>query len=408
MDVEILLEKYMQARRGKWMLEPICKNANDKIVDFLIETAIDDFHDFPDKTDNSTVAIIENLGLSGKKPVAVFLNSILNKPELKRYHTAAKKGCENFSAVTDYTAEDIADITIPDFEMSDRADKTFEFEGSIITVSVSSDLKVLIKDEVGETKEKFDFLHSRILTKYIQDLEDGLEFLSARFSDAIVTNRRWKFSVFEGCVLSHPVMHKFAENLLLAEYNEHNKPKRIFYSFLGGFIDIKNKEKVELNSDAKVGIINSMDISETLLAEIKPKFPAQLRQLSRGIYRPSETEEGHPYVSRFNNFMIDYASFSDSLSAKGYEEGIRENKVYRTLYRANEKLGLAAKIIYSAPEDKRNIKNTRIPKILFYALENLKKKNGKYAADRTPSIPADRVDKYFFSDVLNDIYELIT
>lgn len=406
MDIEILLEKYMAARRGKWMLEPICKNASDKIVDFLIETAIDDFHEKPDQTDNSTAAIIENLGFSGKKSAAIFLNSLLAKEDLKRYHAAAKRGMQNFAAVTDYTIEDIEDLSVPDHELSDSGEKNFEYEGNIITVKITNSLKISIKDEVGTEYEKFDFLDSRILTKFIQDLTDTVDRISARFSDAIVSNRRWTYGVFEEAVLSHPVMRKFAENLMLAEYGESGRPKKIFFYFMGGFTDIKN-QRTELFKSDKIGIINPMDIDERTLAEIKDKYPAGLNQLRRGVYKPTEIEKGQPFITRFNSYLIDYVRFSDGLGAKGYMLGSRENKNYRTLYKANEKLGLAAKIIYSAPEDKRHIKNTRISKVSFYSLDTLKKKNGKYASDRIPPLNTDRTDKYFFSDVLNDIYELL-
>jgi hypothetical protein len=399
---QFMLSKWIKCRRGAWALPLVAAYGDTDTVAALIREVSAALK----AEENSARPIVEGLGLSGKKPVLVFYNTLLNDEGLKKYHTAAETGKKNFAAVTGYTLEDMTDMLMPDFDLEDNSTKSFEYDYNIVTVSITNALKLSIEDELGAACEKFDFLESRFLTKYISSLSDAVEKTAKRFSDAIVSRRRWQPGVFLNNVLGHPVFKKFAHNLVWGVFNESNKLKSIFLCFDDGIKNL-NLERVELSKADLVGLLNPIDADKSTLQILNTSFKIALKQTSRGVYGVYDYEIGQNIVSRFANNLINYAPFYEGLSQKDYIPGAKEPNGLNTFYRPCKALNFMVKIIFTPPDKRKFIKNIRITKILFFPLDKIKKKKGKYFSNKSTPFNLERVDKYLFSDVLNDIYGLI-
>jgi hypothetical protein len=398
---QFMFSKWAKCRRGAWILPLVAAYGDTDTVAALIREVFAALK----QNGQSTRFIIEGLGLSGKKPVLVFYNTLLNDESLKKYHTAAETGKKNFAAVTGYTLEDMTDMLTPDFDLEDNSAKSFEYDNNIVTVSITNALKLSVKDELGASYEKFDFLASRFLTRYIAALSNAVEKTAKRFSDAIINRRRWQSGVFLNNVLEHPVLKKFAHNLVWGVFNESNKLKSIFLCFDDGIKNL-NLERVELNKNDLVGLLNPIDADKNTLQILNTNFKIALKQTSRGIYGVYDYEIGQNAVNRFASNLIDYSLFYEGLSQKDYIAGAKEPNGLCTFYRPCKALNLMVKIIFTPFDKRKPIKNTRIAKILFFHLDKIKKKNGKYFSDKSIPLSLEKVDKYLFSDVLNDIYGL--
>lgn len=284
----------------------------------------------------------------------------------RRYRTSsiqelAKTLIEEIAERNHWTADELADRTIPTAGLDEHGTLQLEYGSRILTAYVDDKDKFVLKNEEGKVikslptarqgddetlikEAKAQFSNSKKEYKQVVDLQ------TARLYEAMCSQREWQSSDWQQYLFAHPIMKRLITRLVWLEKDQHGKVLHQFRPSDDGCLLNTDDDEIQLQEDSVIQLAHAVLLdAEQLDAwlahfkdyDVKPLF-SQL-QHSLPSFANDET-----LINDRKGWLTDTFTLRGVLNKLGYQRAsIEDGGSFDRYFKAFPSVGLSAVITFS-------------------------------------------------------------
>lgn len=261
--------------------------------------------------------------------------AIANRFSVRTIQQEAQARVDALSAERGWTAEELADRTVPTLGFRDRTELVFDygsrsFVATLIpgpTLALTADdgrvLRSLPAPRAGDDEERVRTA-KRDLADARKQLKDIVNQQTARLYEALCTQHEWQFDHWDRWLRGHPIVGQLAQRLAWTDPAS-ARPTILRPSADGTLLDVRGRPITAPPPDAlrlAHRVTTGDQAAESwrehfLLAGIDPLFD-QFEASLPSTYGREPTSDA---VRDFEGFMIEVQTLRGQLSRRGYQRG---------------------------------------------------------------------------------------
>lgn len=271
--------------------------------------------------------------LPGNEPLMV-LDSLSNRYRSK-FKNVGRACSEAFMAAATargITADELADMVVPDFGFDAEGIRRFDWEGGGISAELGADFKLSWFDP--ETEKSWKSLPAnapdavkeevKSVTKLIRET---VKAQTARLEMSLVRQRRWPVARWKELFENHPLLRSFASGLVWGVYDGQGQLLRTFRRYANGILADAAGAVEELpETDSMIGMIHPLELTaESLvtwrshLARMKVKQP--FAQLERPVETMDPLHGNRKSINLTESKTLSAGTFRSRAEKRGWARG---------------------------------------------------------------------------------------
>ncbi len=277
---------------------------------------------------------LECLEAIGTDLALMQINHIAQKAPFKGIKARAQQALEAIARKRNLTCDQLEDRLVPDCELNDHGDRTFDFGPRQFKFKFNAELKPLIQDADGRLKTDLPKPNSKddpeksaravadwkILKKQIRDTA---VLQTIRLEQAMIAERRWQSGEFQLLFVRHPFMINLTRMLVWGAYDRENNLTATFRVTEDQTLADADDNLLTLSDRLTIGIVHPFYLPEQQKNnwnerfhdyEILQPFP----QLNREIYTATAEELPDTKFTRWNDIKIPAAALISTLEKRGW------------------------------------------------------------------------------------------
>lgn len=289
-----------------------------------------------------------------------FLLSVAQRYRTQSVQQVAKGCVETIARERNWSADTLADLTIPSAGLDEVHEPTgFEYGHRYLFIRLTNELKLQLLNEKKEPLRSLpqpsigdDETAIKATKKWFNDCKKDLkrvvEIQKKRLVESMISDKRWSFKVWKERLVEHPVMFNLLQRVLW-QVRIRDEWVCFFINDSGEFIDIKeNKLLISDNSEICVLSANRVSNEEISLwqkrikgEKVKLLFE-QLIKVELSIIPQQEK------LNQFHGYIIDALVLSGLMIKLGYKRGsFDELDRYYEYHKDFSDLGIKAVLTFS-------------------------------------------------------------
>lgn len=277
---------------------------------------------------------LECLRMIGSDTALMQINAIAQKVKFKGLQNRAVECMDRIAEERGLSRAQLEDRIVPDCDLDARGQRIFDYGPRQFRFVLGPEMKPMVRDAQGKLKPNLPPATSKddadkaaqalaewkLLKKQVVEVA---KVQAVRLEQAMVTGRRWPLAEFETLLVRHPLMTHLVRALIWGVYDRLGALSATFRVTEDQSYADATDETVDLISDATIGLIHPLDLSDEERAawgeilsdyEIVQPFP----QLGRSIQRLEAQELSATEITRFNELKIPAAALVFGLDKLGW------------------------------------------------------------------------------------------
>lgn len=345
------------------------------------------------------------------------INFIAEKIKFKALKKEANRLMHEIARERNLTADQLADRLVPDCDLDERGQKTFNYGSRQFTFVLTGEMKPMVRDDKGKllpdlpkpNKQDDPELSAaavadwKLMKKQIRDVA---KVQAVRLEQAMVVGRRWSTAEFETLMVKHPLMVNLARLVVWGGFNPAGELISTFRITDEQDFANEQDDPISLEQVNQVGPIHPLQLEPAqrqawgqLLADYDLIQP--FAQLGRETYGLLEGEAEQTELNRFGHLKINSAALVGTLEKQGWTRGPAEDGgVFYVHYKRFYAADLTAAVFYNGvPMQMVNDwEDQTIEKCYFV--------QGQYMhwGDKNKRVALGQVPSLVLSEVLRDLH----
>lgn len=373
---------------------------------------------WPDQSAHARASLaLQCLRRIGTDLALMQINFIAEKIKFKALKKEANRLMHEIAQERNLTADQLADRLVPDCDLDERGQKTFNYGSRQFTFVLTGEMKPMVRDEKGKllpdlpkpNKQDDAELSAaavadwKLMKKQIRDVA---KIQAVRLEQAMVIGRRWSTAEFETLMVKHPLMVNLARLVVWGGFNLAGELVGTFRITDEQDFANEQDDPINLEQMAQVGPIHPLQLEPAqrqawgqLLADYDLIQP--FAQLGRETYGLLEGEAEQTELNRFGHLKINSAALVGTLEKLGWTRGPAEDGgVFYVHYKRFYAADLTAAVFYNGvPMQMVNDwEDQTIEKCYFV--------QGRYVhwGDKNKRVALGQVPSLVLSEVLRDLH----
>lgn len=329
------------------------------------------------------IALLTAFSVSDDPLIIQLLLGLSRRYRTQSVQDLAKKLVGTIAERNHWTADELADRTIPSAGLDDNGIMTLDYGSRTLTAHVNDKDKFVLQNEDGKTIKSLpaprqsDGDNEKALIKEAKalfstskkELKQVLELQTARLYEAMCSQRVWSSSDWQEYLFAHPIMKRLVTRLVWLEMDGNQADANIISSFRpsddGCLLDVDDEE-VTLGQQSFVKLAHGMLLpaeeceswQEHLTDyEIKPLFGGSGKlSSSKGMVGTQtqfdnacpEFKKAAEQIDEFKGYVTDTFTLRGVLTKLGYQRAsIEDGGSFDRYYKNYDSLGMSAVIVFS-------------------------------------------------------------
>lgn len=328
---------------------------------------------------------------------------------------------------------ELEDRIVPDFGFNEYGERYFDYGSRAFLAALTPEMELAVfelegapgkaarrgkklktlpapgkRDDAGKAAAAYE--EFRQLKK---QLRATVSVQKQRMEYALWSAREWSGDAWMQLFVKNPVMHSFATGLVWGVYENGELAQSFRYMGDGSFQTV-DEEEYGLPENSRIALVHPLDLTETknmawqqLLAEYEITPP--LEQLTRTMYRVTQTETGQKELARFGDWIVNDISLSSELTRLGWYRGpVEDAGFFHTWYREEADMGIGVELDFSGSYVEGEDEDVMVYCARFYQVEKDKKTEHGYGRrDEEQFYALQEVPKRYFSEIVRQLVKAL-
>ncbi len=278
---------------------------------------------------------LDVLATLGTDVALMNLHGIAQKLKFKGLQEKAREKIAAVAAARGFTADELADRLVPDFDLGEDSGNLLDFGPRSFTIVFDESLKPQLKGDGGKLlgdlpkpAKSDDAEKADLATERWKALKKDAKVVAAgqvlRLELAMCSERRWKLDVFRTFLVEHPLVIHLVRRLVWGVYDAGTLRSTFRVAEDGSFADADDKA-VSVADGASVGIVHRLSLDEktlvrwsTVLADYEIIQPFD--QLGRPTFAPTAEEKAKRVVDHLGPTEVRTSRLM-GLESRGWRKG---------------------------------------------------------------------------------------
>lgn len=331
-------------------------------------------------------AMLESIAVSDDPLIIQFLLSIARRYRTPSVQKKAKLLINQIAEQKQWTADELADRTIPTAGLDESGVLSLDYGERIFTATLDDKFKFVLKNAEGkeiktlpEARKSEDETLVKEAKKQFsnskKELKQLIELQITRLYEAMCLQRRWSVLEWQEYFYNHPIMNRLIQHLVWLEVNESGVIIKSFRPTEDGSLIDLNDDEITLNKENDVTVAHSALLTNEVVKTWQKhladyKVPLLLTQFNHSLPDVSHVEEN--IIDDRKGWLTDSFTIRNILIKQGYKrDDIEDGACFYGYYKYFSELELYINIEFSGsyvPEE-------NIPVVLYNLY--FSKKQGK-------------------------------
>ncbi|MCO6548593.1 MAG: DUF4132 domain-containing protein, partial [Gilliamella sp.] len=331
-------------------------------------------------------AMLESIAVSDDPLIIQFLLSIARRYRTPSVQKKAKLLINQIAEQKQWTADELADRTIPTAGLDESGVLSLDYGERIFTATLDDKFKFVLKNAEGkeiktlpEARKSEDETLVKEAKKQFsnskKELKQLIELQITRLYEAMCLQRRWSVLEWQEYFYNHPIMNRLIQHLVWLEVNESGVIIKSFRPTEDGSLIDLNDDEIALNKLNYITVAHSALLTEEVVKTWQKhltdyKVSLLLTQFNHSLPDVSHVEEN--IIDDRKGWLTDSFTIRNILIKQGYKrEDIEDGACFYGYYKYFSELELYINIEFSGsyvPEE-------NIPVVLYNLY--FSKKQGK-------------------------------
>lgn len=279
---------------------------------------------------------LDVLATIGTDVALMHLHGIAQKLKFKALQEKAREKIAEVAAARGFTADELADRLVPDFDLGDEGGDVLDFGPRSFTIVFDESLKPQLKGQDGKVVgdlpkpgKNDDAAKANAATERWKALKKDAKTVAAglvlRFELAMCDERRWKADVFRTFLVEHPLVKHVVRRLVWAAYDGKGKLVSTFRVAEDGTYADDRDAAFTLPEGATVGLVHRLGLDEATLGRWSTLFGdyeilQPFDQLVRQVFEPTAEEKSKKHVDHLGKTEVKTSRLM-GLEARGWRKG---------------------------------------------------------------------------------------
>lgn len=298
----------------------------------------------------------------------------------RRYRTSsiqdlAKELVTQIAERNNWTADELADRTIPTAGLDDNGLLILDYDSRTLTAFVNEKDKFVLQNESGKVIKSMPAPRKNddaaiikeaksLFSNSKKELKQVLSLQTARLYESMCSERMWHSSDWLQYLFTHPIMKRLISRLVWLEVDAEGKLIRVFRPDEDGALLDIDDEEISLSDDSFVKLAHAVLVDQEACDnwrehlkdyEVKPLF-------SQFDHHCPQFEKEANQIDEFKGYVTDTFTLRGVLTKMGYQRAsIEDAGSFDRYFKNYDSLGISAVIVFSGsyvPEE-------NIPTVLF-------------------------------------------
>lgn len=279
---------------------------------------------------------LDVLATIGTDVALMNLHGIAQKLKFKALQEKAREKIAAVAAARGFTADELADRLVPDFDLGDEGGNVLDFGPRSFTIVFDESLKPQLKGQDGKLLgdlpkpgKSDDAAKANAATERWKALKKDAKTVASglvlRFELGMCDERRWNADVFRTFLVEHPLVSHLVRRLVWGAYDGKGKLLSTFRVAEDRTYADDRDDAFSLPAGATVGIVHRLALDEatlgrwsTILGDYEILQPFD--QLVRQVFEPTAEEKSKKHVDRLGKTEVKTSRLM-GLEARGWRKG---------------------------------------------------------------------------------------
>lgn len=279
---------------------------------------------------------LDVLATLGTDVALMNLHGIAQKLKFKGLQEKAREKIAAVAAARGFTADELADRLVPDFDLGEDGGNLLDFGPRSFTIVFDESLKPQLKGEGGKLlgdlpkpAKSDDAEKANLATERWKALKKDAKVVAAgqvlRLELAMCSERRWKLDVFRTFLVEHPLVIHLVRRLVWGVYDAAGALRSTFRVAEDGTFADADDKTVTVPDGASVGIVHRLSLDDktlarwsTVLADYEIIQPFD--QLGRQTFAPTAEEKAKKVVDHLGATEVRTSRLM-GLESRGWRKG---------------------------------------------------------------------------------------
>ncbi len=279
---------------------------------------------------------LDVLATLGTDVALMNLHGIAQKLKFKGLQEKAREKIAAVAAARGFTADELADRLVPDFDLGEEGGNVLDFGPRSFTIVFDESLKPQLKGDGGKVlgdlpkpAKSDDAEKANLATERWKALKKDAKVVAAaqvlRLELAMCSERRWKLDVFRTFLVEHPLVIHLVRRLVWGVYDASGALRSTFRVAEDGTFADADDKAVAVPDDAPLGIVHRLSLDDetlarwsTVLADYEIIQPFD--QLGRQTFAPTAEEKSKKVVDHLGSTEVRTSRLM-GLEARGWRKG---------------------------------------------------------------------------------------
>ncbi len=321
--------------KGKWTFEALGKLGGDAIVLKLVPLLRKWPGESKHKRASDGIGILQEIGTDTS---LMQINNLSQKIRYKSLKRTAKTAMENIAKARGFTQAELEDRIIPNCGLDKDGTRTFDFGPRQFTFVLSPEMKPMVRDEAKgkirtnlpkPNKKDDEGLSAqatadwKLIKKQVRDVA---KIQASRLEQAMISQRRWKFTDFEEFYVKHPLMFHIVRLLVWGGYDNTGTLAQAFrVDEEHQLVDVDD-EPIDTSALVTVGVLHVMELDTSNQQEWGDvlsdyEIIAPFEQISRKVSILEADECDQKVITRFKPHKVEPVVMVSILEKSGWVRG---------------------------------------------------------------------------------------
>jgi len=333
--LESITEEY--TKTDDWYLRAIPLTKSDKFLNGLKEYITQLIYSYRGAAAAKVVYVIAQFKTTKAVQMLDFLSFKKNAKDV-RVNRAAIESMDEMAKEMNLTKEDLLDFIIPDFGFSKKGELTLDFGPRQFTISLQSDLTMLITDnnakkfknlpKVGKNDDAEKGAEATKIFKNIKkELKKQVKIEKERLERGFSESRFWTGENWLKLFINNPIMRIFAMNLVWGKYKNDELTESFRYLDDGSFSNIEDDE-LNIENNETIALVHPIELTESQLEAWKEiledyEITQPFEQIDRPIFKVIDKTK--KIMDDFKGYMLGRFALKNNLFKYGWGRGAVED-----------------------------------------------------------------------------------
>lgn len=323
-------------------------------------------------------AMLTALSISDDPLIIQMLLGLSRRYRTRSIQDLAKELVGTIAERNNWTADELADRTIPTAGLDDNGILTIDYDSRTFSAYVDDKEKFVLLNETGKVVKTLPAARQNddaaiikegkaLFSDSKKEFKQVIESQTARLYEAMCSERLWTSSDWQEYLFEHAIMKRLITRLVWLEMDKEGKIMHSFRPSDDGCLLDFDDEEVTLSADSQIKLAHKVLLSETECEswrahlkdyEIKSIF-GKFTQFDHNL---PAFKKGADQIDEFKGYLTDTFTLRGVLTKMGYRRAsIEDGGSFDRYYKPYDSLGMSAVIAFSGsyvPEE-------NIPAVLY-------------------------------------------